>query len=358
MCPLVLKLKESGLFDVLVCVSGQHTDLLDDVLRVFHVVPDFNLHVMKSKQDLFSLTTCILEGMKPILLEQRPALVLVHGDTTTAFATALACFYLSIPVGHVEAGLRTWNISEPFPEEFNRQAISILSKVDFCPTEIAKNNLLLMKKDPKNIVVTGNTGIDALFYTTQNVGHEPIDDWIGGDKLVLLTAHRRENWTKLPKMLFAIKKAVDQLNGVKMIYPAHPNPFVTSTAHQVFDGDSKVRVVPAMDVLDFHRLLSKSYLVITDSGGIQEEAPYFGIPVLVMRNVTERPEGVSAGTLRLIGDSPETIEKEIINIFFDHQEYQRMSQAKNPFGDGHASERIVSFIRDCYFNEKGTQLEK
>jgi UDP-N-acetylglucosamine 2-epimerase (non-hydrolysing) len=344
MCPLYLELKKSPSFDVRLCVSGQHDEMLQQVLDVFKVTPDYNLKIMQKGQDLFDIQERVMAGLKDVLLKEKPWLVLVHGDTSTSFVAALCAFYFHIPVGHVEAGLRTWNIEEPFPEEFNREAISLVAHYNFCPTENAKKNLIDEKKDPKSMIVTGNTGIDALRYTVSQGYHSELTDWLGSDRLWLLTAHRRENLPVLKPMLLAIKKALDETPHTKLIYAAHPNPIVTNTAHEVFDADPNAKVIPPLDVLDFHNLMAKSYLVLTDSGGIQEEAPYFGIPVLVMRNVTERPEGVAAGTLRLVGNEPEKIYQSITLLLQNKSEYEKMSKSSNPYGDGTASKKIVAFL--------------
>lgn len=345
MCPLVNELKKHPEFDVKVCVSGQHKQMLKQVLDVFNVIPDYDLSVMKNQQTLFDITTLILEKIKVVLEKEKPTIVLVHGDTSTTFATALACFYLQIPVGHVEAGLRTYNIYSPYPEEFNRQAVSIISKYNFAPTELSKQNLINEGKDPVNIFVTGNTAIDALKTTIRNEYSHPELEWAKGSRLILITAHRRENLGEPMKNMFnAIKRVMDEHSNTKAIYPIHMNPEVRKIANEVFADDNRIHIIEPLDVLDFHNFLCHSYLVLTDSGGIQEEAPSLGIPVLVMRDTTERPEGVAAGTLKLVGTNEETIYYEFTRLLSDKKEYDLMSRAKNPYGDGHACERIAEVL--------------
>jgi UDP-N-acetylglucosamine 2-epimerase (non-hydrolysing) len=345
MCPLAIALKKSPYFELIICQTGQHEEMLRSVMQVFGLESKYDLDIMKPGQTLFDITTRVLDRIKPVLEFEKPWLVLVHGDTTTTFASALASFYLGIPVGHVEAGLRTHDIYQPFPEEFNRQAVSIITRYYFCPTEEAKKNLENEGRFPEsNMIVTGNTGIDALRYTINKNANTEIKKWLGNEKLILLTAHRRENLPVLKDMLIAIRRFLDASNGYKLIYPAHPNPIVQEDAHLAFDGCSKAKIIPPLDVVDFHNLISISNLVLTDSGGIQEEAPYFGVPVLVLRNVTERPEGVEAGTLRLVGNEPDSIYNSLVELTTHPDVYKSMSRATNPFGDGHACERIVSFL--------------
>lgn len=349
MCPLVNELKKDNSLETIVLVTGQHKEMLQQVLEAFKVVPDYNLEIMKDKQSLFDITETILEKIRPILVQEKPSLVLVHGDTSTTFATALACFYLQIPVGHVEAGLRTYDISAPYPEEFNREAVSIVSCLNFAPTELAKSNLLREGKKPETIFVTGNTGIDALKTTVRADYSSPETEWAKGSRLILITAHRRENLGEpMHQMFRAIKRVLDEHPDVKAIYPVHPNPAVQSVANEIFGQDANIRLIPPLDVFDFHNLMERSYLILTDSGGIQEEAPALGKPVLVMREETERPEGVAAGTLRLVGTNEETIYREFTKLLDDPAAYRAMAGAKNPYGDGHASERIVQII-DNYF---------
>ncbi len=319
--------------------------MLDQVLTTFQVVPDYDLSIMKDRQTLFDVTTTILIRMKVILEKEKPDTVLVHGDTSTTFVTALACFYLHIPVGHVEAGLRTYNIDSPYPEEFNRQAVSIISKYNFAPTKLAKENLVKEGKRPSSIYITGNTAIDALKTTIDpNYHHEHLE-WAKGSRLILITAHRRENLGEPMKHMFrAIRRVCEEHQDVKAVYPIHMNPEVRKTAHEILDGDAKIRIVEPLDVLDFHNFLARSYLVLTDSGGIQEEAPSLGKPVLVMRDTTERPEGIAAGTLKLVGTEEESIYGSFKQLLEDSDEYAGMSRASNPYGDGFASRRIADVL--------------
>ena len=345
MCPLVNELKKNGNFDVKVCVTGQHREMLNQVLDVFKVVPDYNLDIMRDNQTLFTITTSILDKIKPVLEDEKPDVVLVHGDTTTTFATALAAFYLGIKVGHVEAGLRTYNIYSPFPEEFNRQAVSIVSNFNFAPTEKAKENLLVEKRDEDTIYVTGNTGIDALKTTINAEYKHELFDWIGDDRLIMLTAHRRENLGEpMENMFKAIKRVFKEHSNVKVIYPIHKNPRVREVANRIFGDEDRVKLIEPLEVIDFHNFLNKSYLILTDSGGIQEEAPSLGKPVLVLRDTTERPEGVAAGTLKLVGTKEEDIYNNFKLLLENNEEYKKMSQASNPYGDGRASERIAEVL--------------
>lgn len=345
MCPLVNELKKRKRFNIIVCVTGQHKKMLDTVLDTFEVVPDYNLHIMKQNQTLFDITSRILLRIRTILEAEKPDLVLVHGDTSTAFSTALACFYLHIPVGHVEAGLRTNNINSPFPEEFNREVVSIVSRFNFAPTEMAKNNLLREGRDPSRVFVTGNTAIDALKTTVlASYSHSELN-WAKGSKLILITAHRRESLGEPMKHMFkAIKRVLDTHENVKAIYPIHMNPEVRHTADNIFGNDQRIHIIEPLDVIDFHNFESRSYMILTDSGGIQEEAPSLGKPVLVMRDTTERPEGVKAGTLRVVGTDEERIYTEFSRLLSDAEEYERMSKASNPYGDGHACARISDIL--------------
>lgn len=345
MCPLVNELKSRKELEVIVCVTGQHRQMLDQVLRAFKVVPDYDLSVMKDKQTLFDVTINILERIKAVLEKVRPNAVLVHGDTSTTFVTALACFYLQIPVGHVEAGLRTYNILSPYPEEFNRQAVSIISQFNFAPTELAKQNLLKEGKDPKTIYVTGNTAIDALKTTVRAEYWHPELEWAKDSRLILITAHRRENLGEPMKHMFrAIRRVMDEHKDVKAIYPIHMNPIVRQTADEILGNDERIHIIEPLEVLDFHNFQSRSFMILTDSGGIQEEAPSLGKPVLVMRDTTERPEGIAAGTLKLVGTEEETIYNEFTRLLNDKKAYDAMSHASNPYGDGHASERIADIL--------------
>lgn len=347
MCPLIIELKKCSDFKTVVCITGQHKEMLDSVLEIFHVVPDFNLQIMKENQTLFDTTSTILSGMKPILEAVHPDIVLVHGDTTSAFAAALAAFYLQIPIGHVEAGLRTYQIDSPFPEEFNRQTVDILSSLYFAPTALAKNNLIREGKTAANIYVTGNTGIDALTTTIQKDYHNDILDWAQGSRLILITAHRRENLGEpMHRMFRAISKVLDTHPDCKAVYPVHMNPQVRQVAEQEFGSKDSIRLISPLDVLDFHNFMERSYLILTDSGGIQEEAPFLGKPVLVMRNTTERPEGVETGTLKLVGTDEDSIYYNLSELLDNHDLYEKMSHASNPYGDGHASEKIVHILKE------------
>ena len=345
MCPLVNELKKRKNIEKIVCVTGQHRQMLDQVLEAFSVVPDYDLSIMKDKQTLFDVTVNILERIKTVLEEAKPDVVLVHGDTSTTFVTALACFYLQIPVGHVEAGLRTYNIYSPYPEEFNRQAVSIISQYNFAPTELSKQNLLKEGKAPDSIYVTGNTAIDALKTTVRADYTHPELDWAKDSRLIMITAHRRENLGEPMRHMFkAIRRVMDEHPDVKAIYPIHMNPVVREIAQEYLGDDDRIHIIEPLDVLDFHNFLSRSYLILTDSGGIQEEAPSLGKPVLVMRDTTERPEGIAAGTLKLVGTEEETIYKEFSRLLSDKTEYDAMSKASNPYGDGHACERIADIL--------------
>jgi UDP-N-acetylglucosamine 2-epimerase (non-hydrolysing) len=345
MCPLVKELKKRKKIETVVCVTGQHREMLDQVLDAFDFVPDYDLSIMKDKQTLFDVTINILEKMKFVLEEVKPDVVLVHGDTSTTFVTTLACFYLQIPVGHVEAGLRTYNIYSPYPEEFNRQAVGIVAKYNFAPTEMSRNNLIKEGKNPASIYVTGNTAIDALKTTVrEDYTHEHLD-WASDSRLIMITAHRRENLGEPMRNMFrAIKRIVDEHPDTKAIYPIHMNPVVRETANEILGDCDRIRIIEPLEVLDFHNFLSRSYLILTDSGGIQEEAPSLGKPVLVMRDTTERPEGISAGTLKLVGTNEGIIYKTFKLLLEDKSEYEKMSHASNPYGDGFASKRIANIL--------------
>ena len=345
MCPLVNELKRRSGIRTLVCVTGQHRQMLDQVLEAFAVVPDYDLSIMKERQTLFDVTTNILNRIREVLESEHPDVVLVHGDTSTTFVTALACFYLQIPVGHVEAGLRTYNIYSPYPEEFNRQAVSIISSWHFAPTELSKQNLLKEGKAEDTIYVTGNTAIDALKTTVRKDYPHPELTWAAGSRLILITAHRRENLGEPMKHMFrAIRRVCDEHPDIKAIYPIHMNPAVRETADAILGGDERIRIIEPLDVLDFHNFLARSYLVLTDSGGIQEEAPSLGKPVLVMRDTTERPEGIRAGTLKLTGTDEEVIYQNFRLLLEEPAEYEKMSTASNPYGDGFASRRIADIL--------------
>lgn len=345
MCPLVKELKTRKNIETIVCVTGQHRQMLDQVLEAFDVKPDYDLSIMKDKQTLFDITTNILNSIKAVLENVKPDVVLVHGDTTTTFVTALACFYLQIPVGHVEAGLRTYNVYSPYPEEFNRQAVGIVSQYNFAPTEMSKQNLLKEGKCEDTIFVTGNTAIDALKTTVKEDYTHPELEWAKDSRLIMITAHRRENLGEPMKHMFrAIKRVMDEHPDVKAIYPIHMNPVVRETANSILGDDDRIHIIEPLDVLDFHNFLSRSYMILTDSGGIQEEAPSLGKPVLVMRDTTERPEGISAGTLKLVGTEEEIIYNNFKLLLEDENEYKKMSNASNPYGDGFACKRIADIV--------------
>ena len=347
MCPLVNELKKNDSVNTVVVVTGQHRQMLDQVLETFGIVPDYDLSIMKDKQTLFDITTSILSKIKDVIEEVRPDVVLVHGDTSTTFVTALACFYLQVPVGHVEAGLRTYDIYSPYPEEFNRQVVSIISKYNFAPTELSKQNLIREGKNPDSIYVTGNTVIDALKTTVRDDYTNEHLEWAKDSRFILITAHRRENLGEpMHNMFRAIKRVIDEHNDVKAIYPIHMNPVVRDAAEKELGGTDRIRIIEPLDVLDFHNFMSRSYLILTDSGGIQEEAPTFGVPVLVMRDTTERPEGVEAGTLKLVGTSEEVIYEWFTKLLDNKDEYLKMAQAANPYGDGFACERIVKILEE------------
>lgn len=350
MCPLVNELKKHRKnIKTIVCVTGQHRQMLNQVLDTFNVVPDYDLSIMKDKQTLFDITSNVLNGIKSILEKEKPNVVLVHGDTSTTFVTALACYYLQIPVGHVEAGLRTYNIYSPYPEEFNREAVGIISQFHFAPTEISKQNLLREGKKPENIYITGNTVIDALKTTVKDDYYHSEIEWAKDSRLILLTAHRRENLGEpMHRMFRAIKRIVDETPDIKVIYPIHLNPLVRKAADEELGNDSRIHLIEPLDVLDFHNFMARCHIILTDSGGIQEEAPSLGKPVLVMRDTTERPEGIKAGTLKLVGTDEEVIYAEFKKLLTDEEEYKRMSNATNPYGDGFACRRIADIlIENC-----------
>ena len=345
MCPLVNELKTRPDIQTIVCVSGQHRQMLDQVLEVFGVVPDYDLSIMKEKQTLFDITVNILERIKAVLAETSPDVVLVHGDTSTTFVTALACFYMQIPVGHVEAGLRTYNSFSPYPEEFNRQAVGIISQYNFAPTELSRDNLLREGKKPDTIFVTGNTAIDALKTTVRAEYSHPELDWADGSRLIIITAHRRENLGEpMHQMFRAIRRIMDEHPDVKAIYPIHMNPLVRQAASEELGDCGRIHIIEPLDVLDFHTFLAHSCMILTDSGGIQEEAPSLGKPVLVMRDTTERPEGVKAGTLKLVGTDEQVIYENFKLLLESGEEYEKMSHASNPYGDGFASKRIADIL--------------
>ena len=345
MCPLVNELKTRESIKTVVCVTGQHRQMLDQVLDAFSIVPDYDLFIMKDRQTLFDVTTNILNRIKVVLEEVRPDVVLVHGDTSTTFVTALACFYMQIPVGHVEAGLRTHNIYSPYPEEFNRQVVSIVSSYNFTPTLLSRENLLKEGKRPETIYVTGNTAIDALKTTICADYKNEHLDWAVRSRLIMITAHRRENLGEpMIHMFRAIRRVIEEHPDVKAIYPIHLNPDVREKANQELVGCDRIRIIEPLDVLDFHNFLSRSYLILTDSGGIQEEAPSLGKPVLVMRDTTERPEGIVAGSLKLVGTEEEVIYRNFSELLTNQEAYDAMSKASNPYGDGFTSERIADIL--------------
>ncbi len=347
MCPLVLELKKRKNLQTVVCVTGQHRQMLDSVLNAFGVQPEYDLSIMKEKQTLFDITTGILGKIKDVLEAEKPDIVLVHGDTSTSFVTALACFYMQIPIGHVEAGLRTYNIYSPYPEEFNRQVISIVSKFNFAPTELSKQNLLKEGKPEDSIYITGNTAIDALKTTVRQDYSNPYLDWATGSRLIMITAHRRENLGKPMECMFrAIRKIIDEHPDVKAIYPIHMNPVVRAAANEILGGEERIKIIEPLDVIDFHNFLARSYMILTDSGGIQEEAPSLGKPVLVMRDTTERPEGIKAGTLKLVGTDEKVIYSSFKELLENPESYNKMSFASNPYGDGKASVRIADILEE------------
>ncbi len=345
MCPLVNELKSRKNLKTVVCVTGQHRQMLDQVLDAFHVVPDYDLSIMKTGQTLFDITTNILNSIGGVLDKVKPDVVLVHGDTSTTFVTALACFYKQIAIGHVEAGLRTYNIYSPYPEEFNRQAVSIISQYNFSPTELSKQNLLKEGKKAETIWVTGNTAIDALKTTVREDYDHPELEWAADSRLIIITAHRRENLgAPMHHMFRAIRRIMDEHPDVKAIYPIHMNPVVRKAADEEFGGCDRIHIIEPLDVLDFHNFLARSYLILTDSGGIQEEAPSLGKPVLVMRDTTERPEGIEAGTLKLVGTDEEVIYQNFKELLENKEAYNAMAHASNPYGDGLACKRIADIL--------------
>ena len=347
MCPLVNELKSRRHIETVVCVTGQHRQMLDQVLSAFGVEPNYDLSIMKDKQTLFDITTNILGGIKEVLESERPDVVLVHGDTSTTFVTALACFYLQIPVGHVEAGLRTYDIFSPYPEEFNRQAVSIISKYNFAPTELSRENLIREGKRAESIYITGNTAIDALKTTVRDDYTHPELDWASDSRLIMITAHRRENLGEPMKNMFrAIRRVMDEHPDVKAIYPIHMNPVVRAAADEILGYCDRIHIIEPLEVLDFHNFLARSYMILTDSGGIQEEAPSLGKPVLVMRDTTERPEGIKAGTLKLVGTDEKVIYDNFKLLLEDKAAYEAMSKASNPYGDGFACRRIADILME------------
>ena len=345
MCPLILEMKKRDSLEVVVCVTAQHRQMLDQVLDTFGVVPDYDLNIMRDRQTLFDITTSILQLIRKVLETENPDVVLVHGDTSTTFVTALACFYLQIPVGHVEAGLRTYNIYSPYPEEFNREAVSIISQFNFAPTPLSRDNLLNEGRNEESIFVTGNTVIDAMQQTVKTDYTHPELEWVGNNKLIFITAHRRENLGEpMHHMFRAIRRVLDEHPDCRAVYPIHMNPVVREAANAELGNCDRIHIIEPIEVFDCHNFEARSYLCLTDSGGIQEECPSYGVPVLVMRDTTERPEGVDAGTLKLVGTSEEAIYNTFKTLLENEEEYRSMSNACNPYGDGHACERIADIL--------------
>lgn len=345
LCPLINEIKKRKQLQVVVCVTAQHRQMLDQVLDAFSIRPDYDLDIMKNRQNLFDITTNILNSIATVMENEKPDVVLVHGDTSTTFATALACFYLRIPVGHVEAGLRTYNIYSPFPEEFNREAVSIVAEYNFAPTPLARENLLREGRKAENIYITGNTVIDAMQHTVKEEYTHPELEWVGRDKLIFITAHRRENIGDPMRHMFrAIRRVLDEHPDCKAIYPIHMNPLVRELAEEELADCDRIHIIEPMTVFDCHNFEARSFLCLTDSGGIQEECPTYGVPVLVMRDTTERPEGVDAGVLKLVGTDEDTIYRSFKLLLEDKLEYDKMSKASNPYGDGHACKRIADIL--------------
>ncbi len=349
-CPLINEMKKRKGLKVTVCVTAQHRQMLDQVLKTFDIVPDYDLNIMRDQQTLFDVTSSILLNIKHVLEKEKPDVVLVHGDTNTTFSTALACFYLQIPVGHIEAGLRTYNIYSPYPEEFNRQAVSIISQYNFAPTKLAAENLIKEGKNPSKIYITGNTVIDAMQHTVKKNYTHPELDWVGNGKLIFITAHRRENLGEpMHRMFRAIRRVLDEHPECKAVYPIHMNPIVRQAAEEELNGCSQIHIIEPIDVFDCHNFEARSFLCLTDSGGIQEECPSYGVPVLVMRDTTERPEGVDAGTLKLVGTDEEMIYSTFKLLLENEDEYNKMFHACNPYGDGHACERIADILEFGFY---------
>lgn len=351
MAPLVKELEKRKEIESIVCVTAQHREMLDQVLETFDIKPDYDLNIMKSGQTLADITSRVLTGLEDVIKEIKPDIILVHGDTTTTFASALAAFYNNVAIGHVEAGLRTWNKYSPFPEEMNRQMVDRMTDLYFAPTSVSKKNLLDEGIEESKIYITGNTAIDAMSTTVKSDYNHPELNWLKeGERLILLTAHRRENLGEPMRNIFkGIRRIVDEFSDVKVIYPIHMNPKVREVANDVFKDCERVKLIEPLEVFDFHNFQNKSHLILSDSGGIQEEAPSLGKPVLVLRDTTERPEGIEAGTLKLVGTNEDVIYNETKKLLTDKKEYEKMSKASNPYGDGHASKKIVDAIIE-YFN--------
>ena len=345
MAPLVKELEIRAETESIVCVTAQHREMLDQVLETFKIKPDYDLNMMKQGQTLMDITIGALSGVDAVIKKAKPDIVLVHGDTSTTFAGGLAAFYNQVAIGHVEAGLRTYNKYSPYPEEMNRQMVDCMTDMYFAPTDLSRDNLIKEHVDPSKIYVTGNTAIDAMDTTVDEGYTHPELEWLGGDKMILLTAHRRENLGEPMKNIFrGIRRVLDELPGYKVIYPIHKNPLVRAAADEIFGDCDRVKLIEPLEVFDFHNFQNRAHIILTDSGGIQEEAPSLGKPVLVLRDTTERPEGIKAGTLKLVGTNSENVYKETMRLLTDHDEYERMSKASNPYGDGHASERIADAI--------------
>jgi UDP-N-acetylglucosamine 2-epimerase (non-hydrolysing) len=345
MAPLVKELESREEIESIVCVTAQHREMLDQVLETFKIKPDYDLNMMKQGQTLIDITTGALTGVDAVIKEAKPDIVLVHGDTSTTFAGGLAAFYNQVAVGHVEAGLRTYNKYSPYPEEMNRQMVDCFNDMYFAPTNLSRDNLLKENVDDAKIYVTGNTAIDAMSTTVDENYTHPELEWLQGDKMILLTAHRRENLGEPMRNIFrGIRRVLDEVDGIKVIYPIHKNPLVRAAADEIFGDCDRVKLIEPLEVFDFHNFQNLAHIILTDSGGIQEEAPSLGKPVLVLRDTTERPEGIDAGTLKLVGTDSDVIYNETMRLLNDKEEYDRMSKASNPYGDGHASERIVDAI--------------
>lgn len=345
MAPVVKELESRPEIKSIVCVTAQHRDMLDQVLEVFKIKPDYDLDIMKSGQTLSYITAEVIKGIEKIIIKENPDIVLVHGDTTTAMAASIAAFYQQKKVGHVEAGLRTYDKYSPFPEEMNRQIIDRIADYLFAPTEVSKSNLDKTLNKNQKIYITGNTAIDALKTTVRPEYQNDILDWVGNDRLILMTAHRRENLGEPMRQMFsAIRRLTEEFSDVKVIYPVHLNPKVQSVAQEILGNNTKIKLIEPLDVLDFHNFMERAYFIMSDSGGVQEEAPSLGKPVLVLRDTTERPEGIEAGTLKLVGTKEEDVYQAAKNLLLDNDEYYKMSEAKNPYGDGFASKRIIDAI--------------
>lgn len=357
MAPLVQKLKQDERFEEVTVVTAQHREMLDQVLNIFKIQPDYDFNIMKKNQSLEGITAKVLVDMTKVLKEVKPDIVLVHGDTTTTFAASLASFYLQCPLGHVEAGLRTWNKYSPFPEEMNRQMTDDLTDLYFAPTKVSKQNLIKENHHSENIFITGNTAIDALAETVQDDYHHEVLDLIKpGNKIILVTMHRRENQGEPMRRVFKVmKQVVDSHDNIEIIYPVHLSPRVQKVAHEILGNDPRIHLIAPLDVVDFHNLAKLSYFIMTDSGGVQEEAPALNKPVLVLRDTTERPEGVEAGTLKLVGTQVDQVKKAMLELLENKAVYEQMAQARNPYGDGHASERIMDDIAYYFSQHKGAR---